>query len=197
MNLKQLLMDLGNDLIAGGFDPAAVAKEQILLVVKNHLEDTFVIALFTEWLNRCPEAQAYLAANGVAWPVYEQQVGRGQRSGPVEERLGEKPDAKAWFTLGQVPSMDLTRGPEGQTYSAVPAAMSSADMVRSLSNGEMRSGYLTGVIDSMIRMEGGGVAWVVTRDKIHPDDLEKADALIEKYRRLGQESTEARMRRPK
>ena len=52
MNLKKLLMELGNYLVHEGFDPP------ITMLVQ-----------FTEWLNQTPAARAWLALQGVAFPV--------------------------------------------------------------------------------------------------------------------------------
>ena len=63
MNLKEILMLLGNGLVtehqfapAGGFaDPGEPSTQPI--------------TDFTEWLNNCPEAQRVLEGLGVQWPV--------------------------------------------------------------------------------------------------------------------------------
>ena len=61
MNLKQLLMDLGNLLVLEhGFDPATAP---------SHRPNTWPIRDFTEWLNGCPEARRALADMGVDWPI--------------------------------------------------------------------------------------------------------------------------------
>lgn len=54
-NLKWVLMELGNRLVLKhGFDPPIVS-----------------IKIFTEFLNKCPEAQIILREMGFEWPVSE------------------------------------------------------------------------------------------------------------------------------
>ena len=60
-NLKNLLMQLGNHLVAKGFMPAAAGIDSD--------RSTKPIEEFTEWLNNTPEAQDILQAMSVSWPV--------------------------------------------------------------------------------------------------------------------------------
>ncbi len=59
MNLKKLLMDLGNRLVTErGFNPANYPGKS-----------TKPILDFTNWLNRTPDAIEILAEVGVEWPI--------------------------------------------------------------------------------------------------------------------------------
>lgn len=67
-NLKQVLMELGNELVLNwGFLPATgnpmdqVADSQNTQPIKD----------FTVWLNNTPEARQILAEKGFEWPVVE------------------------------------------------------------------------------------------------------------------------------
>jgi len=63
MNLKKLLMDLGNELVQNhGFDPATVPP-------CGERRNTNPIKEFTDWVNENPKAQQVLAAVGVEWPT--------------------------------------------------------------------------------------------------------------------------------
>lgn len=70
-NLKLALMTLGNRLVTEkGYLPANQFVSQRVLVGTG-LHNTSMIAAFTEWLNRSPEAQQILTDMGIAWPVVE------------------------------------------------------------------------------------------------------------------------------
>lgn len=63
-NLKQLLMELGNELVLDeGFEPAMGQP-----VADNNTQP---IKDFTVWLNNTPEARQILAEKGFEWPVVE------------------------------------------------------------------------------------------------------------------------------
>ena len=63
MNLKQILMDLGNKLVIDcGYNPAY-----------HPTRSTKPIDNFTRWLNDCPDAQRILAEMGIEWPVVEKK----------------------------------------------------------------------------------------------------------------------------
>lgn len=63
MNLKQILMELGNRLVTErGFNPAIATADP---------NSTRPIAEFTKWLNSTPEARMILREMGVYWPVVE------------------------------------------------------------------------------------------------------------------------------
>ena len=75
-NLKHLLHELCQHLEGpGGLEKAVAgvveggkattARQGAVM----HGTDTWPLRLFTEWLQRCPEAQEWLAARGVTWPV--------------------------------------------------------------------------------------------------------------------------------
>ena len=62
MNLKQVLMNLGNRLVTErGFDPAVFDNPD--------RKSTVPIRVFTEWLNHTPEAIEILKEMGINWPV--------------------------------------------------------------------------------------------------------------------------------
>lgn len=64
MNLKQILMELGNRLVTErGFAPGA------------DINGTGPITEFTEWLNRTPDAVEVLDQMGIAWPVVQKPAG--------------------------------------------------------------------------------------------------------------------------
>tara|TARA_R110000824_G_scaffold120382_3_gene275640 strand:- start:25050 stop:25580 length:531 start_codon:yes stop_codon:yes gene_type:complete len=71
MNLKEVLMTLGNRLVTErGFDPATGADSPSSLNAKL-VGTTVAIARFTNWLNETEEAREVLAEMGVGWPVAE------------------------------------------------------------------------------------------------------------------------------
>lgn len=64
MNLKQILMELGNRLVTErGFAPGA------------DISGTRPIVEFTEWLNRTPDAVEVLDQMGIEWPVVQKPSG--------------------------------------------------------------------------------------------------------------------------
>lgn len=64
MNLKQILMELGNRLVQEKhFYPAG----------SRGIPNTSPITQFTEWLNRTREAREILSEMDVVWPVTTQQ----------------------------------------------------------------------------------------------------------------------------
>lgn len=64
MNLKKLLMDLGNALVTHySFDPGFRYRGG------KPRPNTVPIKDFTDWLNGCPQAQQVLADVGVEWPT--------------------------------------------------------------------------------------------------------------------------------
>jgi hypothetical protein len=69
MNLKKLLMDLGNMLVQKhGFDPATVPPP-VGFQAEGRKPSTWPIKQFTDWLNECRQAQQVLADVGVEWPT--------------------------------------------------------------------------------------------------------------------------------
>lgn len=63
MNLKWILMTLGNNLVARRhFDPSRVS-------LSSEEKSTDPIRQFTEWLNGTPEAVKELKELGIAWPM--------------------------------------------------------------------------------------------------------------------------------
>ena len=65
INLKEVLMELGNRLVTEcGYDPA---------IPNSGLRSTQWIANFTEWLNNMPEAREILDSMGIDWPVVEKK----------------------------------------------------------------------------------------------------------------------------
>lgn len=68
MNLKKILMDLGNGLVERGFDPSGPLPEDLRHELAND-HTTYPIAVFTEWLNLHPEAREILQEIGVQWPT--------------------------------------------------------------------------------------------------------------------------------
>lgn len=73
MNLKKLLMTLGNKLVERHrFDPPdkACAEHDDVVVCKS----TTAIDLFTRFVNQHEEVQAVLAEEGVAWPMTIEQM---------------------------------------------------------------------------------------------------------------------------
>lgn len=78
MNLKQILMLLGNKLVERGFDPAYadfnnVHDAETVVCESNGRPTTEPIKFFTVWLNECPDAQEILAEMGVEWPVVKRE----------------------------------------------------------------------------------------------------------------------------
>ena len=68
MNLKALLMDLGNRLVRKhGFQPAQAILDRKRDVA--FLRSTQMIAMFVAWLNHVPEARKMLADYGWEWPL--------------------------------------------------------------------------------------------------------------------------------
>lgn len=69
MNLKKVLMDLGNTLVLDrGFLPSGPVPAEVRAAL---LEDTTTepIVLFTEWVNLHPEARQSLEGMGISWPM--------------------------------------------------------------------------------------------------------------------------------
>lgn len=62
MDLKRILMELGNRLVADHHYNPGWSPEQ---------PSTAPITDFTNWLNENPKAQAILAELGVEWPMVE------------------------------------------------------------------------------------------------------------------------------
>jgi hypothetical protein len=76
MNLKALLMDLGNQLVRKhGFQPAQAILDRKRDVA--FLRSTQMIAMFVAWLNHVPEARKMLADYGWEWPLGHRR-GKGQ-----------------------------------------------------------------------------------------------------------------------
>lgn len=76
MNLKALLMDLGNRLVRKhGFQPAQAILDRTRDAA--FLRSTQMIAMFVAWLNHVPEARKMLADYGWEWPLGHCR-GRGQ-----------------------------------------------------------------------------------------------------------------------
>lgn len=72
MNLKQILMELGNRLVSEhGFEPATG------LWPKS--DNTVAIKDFTDWLNNTPQAQQVLAEMGHEWPVVNKAEGKKKK----------------------------------------------------------------------------------------------------------------------
>ncbi len=68
LNLKAMLMDLGNRLLREhGFKPAQAVFDQQRDAA--FLRSTQMIAMFIAWLNRVPDAQKILTEYGLEWPV--------------------------------------------------------------------------------------------------------------------------------
>ena len=78
LNLKLILMQLGNGLVGRGFIPAATATEE------TNAPNTLAIVKFTEWLNNNPEAQEELAELGVQWPMTSSNIKEDEKK--IRER---------------------------------------------------------------------------------------------------------------
>jgi hypothetical protein len=64
MNLKKVLMELGNQLVQDHqFTPANIVWDE------TGEPTTTPIQKFTDFLNNCPEAQAILKEMDIEWPV--------------------------------------------------------------------------------------------------------------------------------
>jgi hypothetical protein len=87
MNLKQVLMDLGNRLvIERSYCPGAYINFMSDSLEKSGLgtiasalrdtggKDTTPIVLFTDWLNRNQDAREILEDMGIEWPVVKEKV---------------------------------------------------------------------------------------------------------------------------
>jgi len=77
MNLKEVLMQLGNALVLErGFDPANVEFTNLddaeTVLCQSTTEP---IKFFTDWLNKTPEAQEILAEMEIDWPVVNRDAG--------------------------------------------------------------------------------------------------------------------------
>ncbi len=69
MNLKAVLMELGNELVmTHGYDPATVP-------VRARIPNTIAIQMFTEFVNNSPEARVVLRKYGIIWPMVEKKDG--------------------------------------------------------------------------------------------------------------------------
>lgn len=78
MNLKKILMELGNKLVLEHrYDLTSVppCSDEFVSWVDGFAGSVELVAAFTVWLNRSPEAQQALAELGVEWPVVPQQLG--------------------------------------------------------------------------------------------------------------------------
>ena len=64
MNLKAVLMELGNRL---------VTEKHYLPAGSRGMPNTSPIKQFTDWLNRTRDAREILSELGVEWPVIKQQ----------------------------------------------------------------------------------------------------------------------------
>lgn len=70
LNLKKTLMELGNHLVLQhGFQPGVIHAAEAGAVARQHGNDTSPIIVFAEWVNRSPEARAFLSQSGIEWPV--------------------------------------------------------------------------------------------------------------------------------
>ncbi len=69
VNLKQVLMDLGNELVMDhGFEPATGNPSP-------GVPNTVPIKTFTNFLNEWPEARVVLRKMGFDWPVVPKSIG--------------------------------------------------------------------------------------------------------------------------
>ena len=71
MNLKQVLMLLGNELVGKGYTPAS-------MVAGSDPSSTKPIKDFTEWINSNPDVIASLEGMGIEWPVVEREQRKGE-----------------------------------------------------------------------------------------------------------------------
>lgn len=95
MNLKKLLMDLGNTLVIQcGFDPATTPPP-VGFQAEGRKPSTWPIKQFTDWLNECRQAQQVLADVGIIWStaqdphpkVEPQWLGCWVITGPEDELM--------------------------------------------------------------------------------------------------------------
>jgi hypothetical protein len=126
MNLKRILMDLGNELVKQGYRPA---QEATLRTMRAAHRDSWsgckpysttdvrpqcvaggleCLVLLTEWLNACPEARKVLADMGIEWPVVERD---GVGSGPADPR-----DVLDALTADQIAEVFDTMDPRDRVY---------------------------------------------------------------------------------
>lgn len=74
MNLKEVLMELGNRLVREyGFDPGLpnlpVEKVVGMIGPAGRSSSLQYLVWFTEWLNGCEDARVILEEMGIKWPV--------------------------------------------------------------------------------------------------------------------------------
>lgn len=80
MNMKRILMELGNRLVLErGFAPSVEWDD-------HGQESTLPIKRFTDWLNGCTSARELLADMGVEWPTVIAQTGPMPGGPPVASR---------------------------------------------------------------------------------------------------------------
>lgn len=71
MDLKRILMELGNKLVLEhGYEPSGPMPENLRAGLQTDVS-TEPITLFAEWLNANPDARRILAEMGVQWPMPE------------------------------------------------------------------------------------------------------------------------------
>ena len=68
MNLKKVMMELGNKLVLDYKYNPSIPKWQMIVDAEED-RSTLPIVIFTEWLNRNKDAQRILEEMGVEWPV--------------------------------------------------------------------------------------------------------------------------------
>jgi len=70
VNLKKLLMEMGNKLVVEHrFSPSVEHKGMIAEDKEHFTRSTLPIGLLTEAINQSPEMRAVLAEMGVDWPM--------------------------------------------------------------------------------------------------------------------------------
>jgi hypothetical protein len=145
-----------------GFVPALDAPGELpCKVARAHSSSTWPVAVFAEWISRCPEAREYLESKGLT-------------IGP--------PAPHAPATLVQEQARAAQAG--GQDYE-----YGHEHEVRALINGNMMPCLITGLIGGRVKVEAVDdrlrIAAVELRH-VHPDDQGRARAVINKMHEAGQ-----------
>lgn len=97
MNLKSVLMQLGNRLVTEvGYDPSGPLPQSVMDRLAAEW-NTEIITLFTAWLNQHSEAVHILEEMGVEWPLANRMSGSngGGNGGTRHVQLGDLISDKA------------------------------------------------------------------------------------------------------
>jgi hypothetical protein len=166
MDLKKILMELGNHLVNEcGFASALPSGTWPVRMAKEHLEDTAVLALVSEWLNRVPEAQEYLVRQGLSWPVVVISAPPKADAKPIDSDVQH---SKVIDSDEPQPDVDLN-----QEY-----------IIRAFNEANVYQEYfLCGQIGQMLRLEQINQRYsirAVKIDSIHPEDRGRVRKILSK-----------------